>query len=440
VLLRRATFLLALAACGDNVYVPPEEPGTWYGEIGALVRDKCAGCHHTGGVAPFSVELYGEAVEMAGPMGDAIEDGVMPPWYANDPPDCTPTHPWKNNAKLSDDERLKILSWIDAGSPEGTPRELPPIESTSLDNPSIELAPQEFLSTGTTDQFVCFLLDPQIDHVQWLTGSQLTPSNPQLVHHVNVYLMNEADTAWAKNFTGGVGIGRAACEHPPGLAIQSWLPGNPALVLPDTVGIPVPPGTHILTQVHYHPAGDGGTDTTKVELRLTDARPAWRFDLGVYGNIPNAPKLQPGPGDPSSGPAFVIPAFAEDHYERMIIQHLQPTLDLRVLSVTPHMHIIGTHQRVTLKHNDGSEECLIDSGWDFDWQRTYTYDAPLEELPRFDTLSTVDLTCRWNNSFSNPELPRLLYDTGLVAPYDVSLGMTTAHEMCLADFGLLSRY
>ena len=73
-------FLLALAACGDNVEVAPEEPGTWYGEIGVLVRGKCAGCHHTGGVAPFSVELYGEAVEMAGPMGDAIEDGVMPPW------------------------------------------------------------------------------------------------------------------------------------------------------------------------------------------------------------------------------------------------------------------------------------------------------------------------------------------------------------------------
>lgn len=433
-------YLVATAACGDNLAGPPDEPGTWYGEVGVIVRDKCAGCHHTGGVAPFSVEHYGEAYEMAGQMAEAIEDGIMPPWYANDPPDCTPKHPWKSNAKLTDSERHAILSWIDAGTPEGTPRTLPPIETTSLENPTHELAPQEFVSTGTTDQFVCFLLDPGLDRILWLTGSQLTPSNPQLVHHVNVYLMNEADTAWAKSFTGGVGIGKAACDHPPGLAIQSWLPGNPALILPDTVGIPVPAGTHILTQVHYHPAGAGGADTTSIALRLTDERPTWKFDLGVYGNIPNAPKLQPGPGDPASGPAFVIPANAEDHYEHMVIKHQQDSLDLRVLSVTPHMHLLGTHQQVRLAHEDGREECLIDSGWDFDWQRTYTFDAPLDELPHFDTHSTVDLTCRWNNSFSNPELPRLLDDTGFVAPYDVALGQTTAHEMCLADFGLLSRY
>jgi hypothetical protein len=103
------------------------------------------------------------------------------------------------------------------------------------------------------------------------------------------------------------------------------------------------------------------------------------------------------------------------------------------------MHLLGTHERATLTHTNGETECLIDSGWDFDWQRTYTYDAKFDELPVFDGGSKVNLSCQWNNTLDNPNMPRVLYNTGLVAPYDVQLGFTTGDEMCLADFGMLSR-
>lgn len=432
--------LVLVAACGDNIE-SREEPGTWYGEIGAIVRTKCGGCHNPGGVAPFSLLDYDDALEQAGRIQEAITTGIMPPWYANDPPDCTPRHPWRDNAKLSDHQRGALLEWIATGTPEGTKQPLPDVRSIALADPTLSLAPAEpFTSSGNTDQFVCFLFDPQLDHVQWLTGSQVTPTGVDLVHHVNVYLVGPGDADNAKSFAGGLGVPKLACDHPPGAAIQSWLPGNPALVLPTTVGIHVDPGTLVMLQVHYHPAGVGGPDATSVALRFTDTRPAWRFDFGVYGNSPGPPNLQPGPGDPIEGPAFMIPANATDHVERMLMTHRPDQKDLRVLSVTPHMHLLGTHQRVTLTHADGSTECLIDSGWDFDWQRSYTYDAKLDELPVFDASSTVDLSCRWNNSFSNPELPRLLDNTGLVAPYDVELGFTTGDEMCLADFALLSRY
>ena len=41
-------------------------------------------------------------------------------------------------------------------------------------------------------------------------------------------------------------------------------------------------------------------------------------------------------------------------------------------------------------------------------------------------------------ALDNPNMPRLLYNTGLVAPYDVVLGFTIGDEMCLADFGLIT--
>lgn len=430
---------LVLAACGTDE--PPPEPGTWYGEIGTIVRTKCAGCHNEGGVAPFSLETYGDAYEQMGRMVEAIDEGIMPPWYANDPEDCTPRHRWKDDARLSTAERDAIHAWVAAGGPEGTKRELPAIRSTSLENPTHTVTGTEFVSTGTRDQFVCFLYDPGIDATRWITGSQVYPTALDLVHHVNVYLIGPNGVPGAMEYTGGLGVAKVGCDHPPGVAIQSWLPGNPALLLPPKVGIPVGAGTHVLIQVHYHPAGVGGSDATSLALRLTDQIPEWRFDLGVYGNSPGAPNLQPGDGDlPDGTPVFMIPANSTDHVEHMVMSHKLEINPYRVLSVTPHMHLLGTHQRATLTHSDGSTECLIDSGWDFDWQRTYTYDADLEDLPVFDGLSKVNLSCRWDNSFTNPEMPRLLADTGRVAPYDVSLGFTTADEMCLADFGLLTRY
>lgn len=439
---RGALYLLALvAACGDSETAPPAEPGTWYGEVGAIVRTKCAGCHHEGGVAPFSLHDYGEATEQMGKMVEAIDKGIMPPWYANDPEDCTPKHRWLDDARLTDAESAAIHVWVAADGPEGTPRELPEIRSTSLDYASVEVGPmQPFTSAGELDQFVCFLFDPQITTTRWITGSQVYPTKPDLVHHVNVYLIGPAQAEQTKAWIGGVGVPALPCDHPPGVAIHSWLPGNPALVLPESVGIPVDPGTLVLTQVHYHPAGVGGTDATSVALRLTDDKPTWRYSMGVYGNAMGAPALQPGPGDPNSGPAFLIPANSEDHVEHMIIQHPATLPQLRVLTVTPHMHLLGTHQRATLTHGDGERECLIDSRWSFDWQRSYAYDAELAALPLLDGGSKVEVSCRWNNTFSNPEMPRLLEGSGRVAPYDVSLGFTTTDEMCLLDVGVVSPY
>jgi hypothetical protein len=222
--------------------------------------------------------------------------------------------------------------------------------------------------------------------------------------------------------------------------IQSWLPGNPALLLPASVGIPVSPGTLVAIQVHYHPAGGIATDATSVALRLTDDEPDWNYVMGVYGNSPGPPNLQPDPDDPPGGPpTFMIPANAADHVETMIMTHRDDQSPLRVLSVTPHMHFLGTHERASLEHANGDRECLIDSSWNFDWQRAYSYDAALDQLPVFDASSKVTVSCNWNNSLDNPNLVRLLHDYNRGAPYDVTLGFTTADEMCLADFGLISR-
>jgi hypothetical protein len=90
--------------------------------------------------------------------------------------------------------------------------------------------------------------------------------------------------------------------------------------------------------------------------------------------------------------------------------------------------------------NPGSEpqkECLANGGWNFDWQRTYTYKAPLDQLPSVKTGDTIDINCHWDNTIENPFVQRMLHDSGLGAtPIDIHLGEMTTNEMCLEIFGL----
>ena len=436
----RASWLLAtvlVVACTKTDNGPP---ATWFGEVGTLLRQNCAGCHRDGGIAPFSLYDPTDAQEHMNAMLAAIDSGEMPPFSAIDAPDCTPRHAWANDPRLSSDELQLLHDWVDQGGPLGTMRTLPDTPSTTLDNPTLSLQPtQPFSTAGDRDQFVCFLFDPQLTHAQWITGSQVYPTAPEFVHHANVGLVSPGDTAAALAQVGGIGVPSLGCDTPPGNPYQSWLPGNPALVLPDSIGIPVVPGMLIAVQVHYHPAGGVAVDATSLDLRLSDTAPAWTYELGVYGNATGPPHLLPDPDDPPSGPIFQIPAGKPDHVETMAMQH-PATLagELRVWSVTPHMHMLGTHERATLQHPSGDTECLVDSSWNFDWQRTYQYAGALEELPVFDPLSTVTVDCHWNNTFDNPMMTRLLTDANAVAPYDVNLGLTTTDEMCLADFGIVS--
>lgn len=433
--------IVAVVAAGAGCAADQGEPGTWYGDVGPLVRTHCAGCHRENGIAPFSLHEYADAKPQMDRMLDAIDSGKMPPFSATSAADCTPRYGWRDDPRLTDDERATLHAWVAAGGPAGKPRDLPDIASTALDGANIHLAPtQPFETSGTRDQFACYLFDPQITHHQWLNGSQVFPGAPTFVHHVNVDLVAPEAAASAIAMIGGLGVPSFGCYNPPGLPIQSWLPGNPALLLPDSVGIPVDPGTLIAIQIHYHPAGGVGVDSTSLALRVTDDEPDWNYQLAPYGNSLGPPNLQPDPDDPPGGPpTFEIPANAADHVETMIMTHREDQAPLRVLTVTPHMHFLGTHERAVLDHANGDHECLVDSTWNFDWQRGYTYDADLDALPTFDASSKVTLSCTYNNSPSNPNLMRLLADYNRDQPYDVELGLTTADEMCLADFGLVTR-
>ncbi|MBI5609609.1 MAG: hypothetical protein HY902_12120, partial [Deltaproteobacteria bacterium] len=84
------------------------------------------------------------------------------------------------------------------------------------------------------------------------------------------------------------------------------------------------------------------------------------------------------------------------------------------------------------------KECLVETPqWDFDWQRIYVYDAPIDQLPTLGAGDRLRMRCTYDNSMGNPAVVSALKDQGKSQPQDVWLGEQTLDEMCLAVVQIL---
>jgi len=231
---------------------------------------------------------------------------------------------------------------------------------------------------------------------------------------------------------------------PADFVVHIWTPGNQPFQTNGDIAVPVVANAKLVMQIHYHPAGLAhAPDKTSISLRFSDTWPSKMYFVAAFGNSFQAPDLQPGPNDPGGTPQFMIPKNVADHSEhmRITIPDLGGLQDVRLFSANPHMHLVGTGisstiERPAARGNDPKNECLANGGWNFDWQRTYQYNAPLDKLPTVATGDVIDIKCDWNNTIENPFVQRMLEDSGLSQPIDISLGEQTTNEMCLEIFGL----
>jgi hypothetical protein len=373
----------------------------------------------------------------------------MPPFDAREDADCTPRYGWVDDPRLTPAEKSTLKAWIEDGHPLGTVAEIPKPPSHDLPNVTRTLTPTTpFTTMGDRDQFICFVLDPGVtEQVAWLTGLQVKPDNELVVHHAvitEVFPGAEHDALVAQR-----GIGQPwDCSADGGggnFPVHVWTPGNQPYQTTDDIAVPILGGSKFIMQIHYHPAMMvNAPDATAIDIRLSTTWPQKMYFVAAFGNAFQAPDLLPGPNDPGGTPTFMVPRDVKDHPEhmRMTIPDLSGFGgEVRIYSANPHMHLIGTDISSTLERpaprgTDPQTECLANGGWNFDWQRTYLYNAPLDKLPSIRGGDIIDVECKWDNTISNPFVQRMMKDAGLVAPIDVFLGEQTTNEMCLEIFGL----
>ncbi|MEO7430351.1 MAG: hypothetical protein ABIY48_13320, partial [Acidimicrobiales bacterium] len=135
--------------------------------------------------------------------------------------------------------------------------------------------------TGT-DDYRCFLLDPELQRGAWLTGTQVLPGNPDVVHHVILFQVQPAQVAAAEakdaaedgegwTCFGGTGLDRFQDVNRSSW-IGAWAPGGKESVIKPGFGIKLPRGSRIVMQVHYNLLAGTQPDTSAAQLRLAPAK------------------------------------------------------------------------------------------------------------------------------------------------------------------------
>ncbi len=445
--------LALLTACGTDVQsLPPDAAPTtqltWYQDVAPVVSKHCMSCHQAGGIAPFSLTDYEDARDNAQRMLVQIDQGTMPPFDAREEPACTPRFGWVDDPRLSASEKKLLHDWVDQGAAKGVVAAVPQPASTALSGITKTLTPTAgFAAMGDRDEFVCYVLDPGAANGAWLTGLQIRPGIPEVVHHVvltEIFAGAAQDQLVAAHPVGQP-FDCSTITQPGDLTVNIWTPGNQPMETPADLAVPLLAGSKLVMQIHYHPAGSVHTaDVTSVDLRTSTTWPKKMYFVGAFGNATAAPQLLPDPDDRTTTPEFRIPANKADHAEHMrfTVPDLGNLTNVRLYSANPHMHLVGTHisgsiERPTARGGDPQKECLANGNWNFDWQRTYIYDAPLDQLPSVEKDDIIDIQCTWNNTIENPFVQRALADQGLNAPVDISLGEGgSTDEMCLEIFGI----
>lgn len=451
--LAAASVLAFLAACSAGEAASPSgeaaSPGpaapanavTFHEDVEPIVARACRGCHVAGGIAPFALSTYADAHAVSAQMVTQTQSKKMPPWGAQDTSECKPPAPWKDDRRLSDQEIATIQAWHAGGDLEGDPKDAPPPSAAAAETGlagAVSLAPATpFAVTSSSDTFRCFVLDPQLTSTRYLTGTNFVPGNKTVVHHALAFSIPSGATVPGDQYPcfGGPGVDGASL-------VAAWAPGGVPAEYPADVGLPLDPGTRFVVQIHYHPHANAtpDPDATTFQFRVTDTAPAYTASTRLIGNFRKPASasgigLEPGPDDPSSGPAFLIPANAPAHVETMkfTMPDLGPTA-IHVLGIGGHMHLAGRDEKITLTHA-GQSTCLLEEpAWDFDWQRGYQYDAPIESLPTVAPGDTLEMRCTYDNTMNNPALAAAITEAGGTQPTNITLGESTTDEMCLGAF------
>ncbi len=337
---------------------------TYSANVAAILHSRCAICHRPGQVAPFSLLTYDHARRWSTSIAEVLGDGRMPPWHA----DPRYGH-FSNDRRLSDQERSRLLAWVEQGSPPGdlsrapVPPKFP--QGWSIGTPDLVFeAPEVFkVPAEGTLPLMKFQIAANVKQDLWIQAIEAQPSDRAVVHHIIVF-SRVHDKSNPK-------------QHKK-IFLAAYLPGDVPQVYPPGVAKRIPAGSNLEFELHYTPIGRVRFDRPSVGVILSKEPP--RHVAVTRGIAQHNLRIPPG---------------ATDHVERAdwTLKH-----DSHLLSFSPHMHLRGKSFRYEAHYPDGRVEVLLSvPSYDFNWQSVYRLVEP-KALPKG---TRIHCEAHYDNSSAN---------------------------------------
>jgi peroxiredoxin/mono/diheme cytochrome c family protein len=345
-------------------------------QISRILQANCQECHRPGQIGPMSLLTFDDALAWSDTIREVVGEGRMPPWRAD------PRYgKFRNERRLSKEDRETLLRWIDHGTPRGDEKDLPPPrvfpEGWRIGKPDrIIKMPQEYAVPARVPKggipYQYFSVDPGFKEDRWIERAEAKPGAPAVVHHLVVFIVPK---------------GEFFNPDAPGATLCGTAPGDMPLTLAPGLAKKVPAGARLIFQMHYTPNGKPYRDQSSVALIFAKEAPRHRvLTKPVYN------------------PSFLthldkIPAGAANY---KIESEYVFEENAHLLNFMPHMHLRGKDFLYEAIYPGGKKEILLSvPDYNFGWQSVYRLAEPVA-MPKGTKLHCV---AHFDNSAKNPSNP-----------------------------------
>jgi Copper type II ascorbate-dependent monooxygenase, C-terminal domain len=367
---------------------------TFSKDVAPILYKNCATCHRPDEPAPMSLLTYKDARPWAKSIRQYVSSGLMPPWHATQPHGV-----FLNDRRLSEADKNTLISWVDAGAPEGNPSDLPPmpkfVDGWQIGKPDLVLTmskPFHVPAKGTID-YQFFPVATHFTEDKWVQAMEIRPGVRSVVHHVIVYMKEPQGTPMVSGFKPVLpvmparyrqngGAEEKQQQQGPGVFLAGTAPGAPPMVFQPGKAIRIPAGSTLIFQMHYTANGKEAEDQTSLGLIFAKEPPEREIHASAFLN-----------------PLFTLPAGSSD---TAVDSAIEFTEDSHITSLIPHTHLRGKSWEYRLIYPDGHSQVVLDvPHYDFNWQTWYTFAKPLA-VPKG---SRLEATAHYDNSVNNPSNP-----------------------------------
>ncbi len=416
---------LALSALGvvsflyscDNESRLPDEV-TFTEHIAPLLFNNCTICHRPDGTAHFELVNYQQAKNYGTAMAYVTRNRLMPPWPAD------PHYTEFVGQRIMAERDIRLIEkWVQDGMAEGPADKMPAEpyypDGSTIGVPDLRIPVKPYyLPPGSSDKFLIVKVPFELPQDTFAAVIEFVAGNNNVVHHVNGDMVKYEPGKKSNVFEGEyiadmindstvqlayqkLGLPNDDGTYPAlQRSVVNYLPGVFGQKYPEGIGgyhLPAK-GAFLLNDLHYGFTKNTELwDSSYINIFFTKKppqRPLKEFQLGTLGVSPVEPDL------------IIQPNTTKKVLSRYKVQE-----DISILTVNPHMHLLGKSFKGYALNPQGDTIRLISiPRWDFNWQYFYTF-KKMVKIPAGSTIVAEGEYDNTSKNIYNPfSPPRLIKD------------------------------
>ena len=392
-----------LAMSAPALAADPAAPVTFSKDVAPILQEKCQQCHQPNSIAPMSLITFQDARPWARSMKQRVLTRQMPPWHIDQ---SVGVRKFKNDMSLTDEQIDTIARWVDAGAPEGNPKDMPAPKPLLNDNewqavrdglgpPDLIVKSSEYtMPAKHQDVWYRPMSDLPITEPRWARMVEIRPTNlkgRKTLHHAIAYLVlnndPEAVNTGTSSIAGGSTTLDTLADRRPQL--MEWAIGKGYDLFREGTGKLLLPGEKISWDQHIHAAGEEITAGAEIGIWLypKGQEPKKRSYLIAFTGVRKREYLDIPPNSIAHTEGFTVLK------ENTLITNFQP-----------HFHLRGKAMQVEAILPDGTNEIISYVGrFNFNWMTNYIYED--DAAPVYPKGTLIHVSAWHDNTRANVSNP-----------------------------------